>query len=311
MTQSRSTLARIQQALAISVWGGALAWLVWHWTDRPALAVAGGLVIACGHAIFLGAEFLFLRGVSGAGPDPRPQGRDLFRAWWAESAHLPRIFYWRQPFRWRAVPDVLDGAQHGKRGVVFLHGFVCNRGFWAPWMQRLAGSGHAMVALNLEPVFGSIDAYADSIESAVVAVERATGLAPLLVCHSMGGLAARAWLRAYRGDARVHRVVTIGSPHHGTWLARFGHLPNTRQMRRGGPWLQQLEQDEAQRQLPPFTCWRSHCDNIVFPTETAMLPGADNRLVQGPAHVELGFHPQVVDATLALLAAVPAQAPSR
>lgn len=304
-SQRHSSLARIQQVLAAAVWGGALAWLVWHWPERPVLAVAGAFVIAWGHALFLGTEFLFLRGASAGSSDPRPSGRELLRAWWAEAVHLPQVFYWRQPFRWRAVPDVVDGAERGKRGVVFVHGFVCNRGFWAPWMRQLAGSGHAMVAVNLEPVFGSIDAYGPVVEEAVAAVERVTGLPPLVVCHSMGGLAVRAWLRASKADARVHRVVTIGTPHHGTWLARFGHLPNARQMRRLGSWLQQLEQDEAQRQLPPFTCWRSHCDNIVFPTETAMLAGADNRLVRGPAHVELGFHPEVVAGTLALLAEAP------
>jgi triacylglycerol lipase len=41
-------------------------------------------------------------------------------------------------------------------------------------------------------VFGGIDDYAPLIEQAVQQVTQATGRPPLLVCHSMGGLAARA-----------------------------------------------------------------------------------------------------------------------
>jgi triacylglycerol esterase/lipase EstA (alpha/beta hydrolase family) len=148
-------------------------------------------------------------------------------------------------------------------------------------------------------VFGPIDGYVPIIEDAVQRVTQATGLPPLLVCHSMGGLAARAWLRASSGYARVHHVVTIGTPHHGTWLARFSQMPNGRQMRHHGQWLRQLERDEAGRPRPPFLCWYSNCDNIVFPPKTATLEGADNRLVEGIGHVDLGFHPEVLERSLA------------
>jgi hypothetical protein len=58
-----------------------------------------------------------------------------------------------------------------------------------------------------------------------------------------------------------------------------------------------------------FTCWYSNCDNIVFPTSTAMLPGADNRLLRGAAHVQLAFVPEVMHATLDLLKVTPKSTP--
>jgi triacylglycerol esterase/lipase EstA (alpha/beta hydrolase family) len=203
-----------------------------------------------------------------------------------------------------ATIRLLD-APHGppaRRGVVFIHGFVCNRGFWNPWLVRMRTLGHPFVAVNLEPVFGSIDAYVPIIEDAVDRVTRATGLAPVLVCHSMGGLVARAWLRATSAHERVHHVITIGSPHHGTWLGRFSLLENGRQMRLGGSWVRGLEQGSDPVRNALFTCWYSSCDNVVFPASTATLPGADNRLVRGVAHVELGFHPRVMDESLAKIA---------
>ena len=47
-----------------------------------------------------------------------------------------------------------------------------------------------------------------------------------------------------------------------------------------------------------FTCWYSNCDNIVFPASTAALAGADNRFVDGLAHVQMAFDPGVMQACL-------------
>jgi pimeloyl-ACP methyl ester carboxylesterase len=306
--QSRSALARLQQAITLFLLTFAVSWLVWHWQRSPMLALGGVLLIAMGHSLFLAVEFVALRFVGRGDPAPQPTGAELARAWLGETIAAPRVFCWRQPFRWREIPDHLDAAPAGstRRGAVFIHGFVCNRGFWTPWLTHLRALGHPFVAVNLEPIFGSIDEYVPIIEEAVRRVTRASGQPPVLVCHSMGGLAARAWLRAMAGESRVHHVITIGSPHHGTWLGRFSHLENGRQMRLGSDWLRQLHQVQDQSesgQFAKFTCWYSNCDNIVFPASTATLAGADNRLVRGVAHVDLGFHPQVMDESLARITA--------
>lgn len=296
-----SRLARLQQITTLLVLASALGWLLLHWARSPLAAIAGALAIGYGQAWFLALEFIMMYWVCRGGPQPRPTPARLIAAWWAEAWHAPQVFFWRQPFRWRAIPDAQAPASMGRRGVVFVHGFVCNRGFWTPWLKHLRQQERAFVAVNLEPVFGSIDAYVPAVEHAVQAVTRATGMPPVLVCHSMGGLAARAWLRDVGDASLVHRIVTIGTPHRGTWLARFSRTRNGDQMRRGGAWLAQLERDEAARPRPPFTCWYSDSDNIVFPVETATLPGADNRLVKGAAHVQLAFVPEVIAGTLQLL----------
>jgi triacylglycerol esterase/lipase EstA (alpha/beta hydrolase family) len=167
--------------------------------------------------------------------------------------------------------------------------------------QGLTDSSHAFMALSLEPVFCSIDAYVDQIEQAVQLVTEASELKPILVCHSMGGLAARAWLERQTFD-RVQHVVTIGTPHNGTWLARFAQGLSGHQMRQGSDWLRQLdERMPAVNKSTLFTCWYSNCDNVVFPTSTAMLPGADNRFVRGAGHLKLAFLPEVMSKTLAMI----------
>jgi pimeloyl-ACP methyl ester carboxylesterase len=299
---SRSALARMQQAITLSLLAAGGAWLAWFWSRSHEVAVAGFAVIVLSYSLFLGLEFIALRFAGAGDPAPRPGWRELAGAWLGETLAAPRVFCWRQPFRWRAVPDRLEPQSGGRRGVVFIHGFVCNRGFWNPWMRELQARGHCFAAVNLEPVFGSIEDYVPIIDAAVTRIAQATGEAPVLVCHSMGGLAARAWLRASNAKGRVHRVITIGSPHHGTWLARFSRLPNGMQMARQGNWLRALEQSEDPGSYAAFTCWYSNCDNIVFPASTATLAGADNRLVHGAAHVQLAFRPEVMAASLALVA---------
>jgi triacylglycerol esterase/lipase EstA (alpha/beta hydrolase family) len=299
--QPRSALARLQQATTLSLLAAAAAWLAWYWRDSHWVAIAGFLAIAMCYSLVLAMEFVALKFAGSGDSVPQPTWLQLARAWLAETAAAPRVFCWRQPFRWRAIPDMFEAppGHPARRGVVLIHGFVCNRGFWNPWLRRLRALGHPFVAVNLEPVFGSIDAYGPIIDDAVRRITRATGLAPVLVCHSMGGLAARAWLRASSAYPRVHHVITIGSPHQGTWLAQFSLLENGRQMKLGGSWIRELEQASEPARDRLFTCWYSNCDNIVFPSSTATLPGADNRLVPGVAHVQMAFDAQVMDESLA------------
>ncbi len=296
---SHSALARLQQFTTLAALTGATAWGYWHWPQSPLVALVGFLAIALAYSLVLALEFVALHFVGGEGAPPRPTWLELARAWLGETVMAPRVFCWRQPFRWQTVPDQLEGAVAGRRGVVFIHGFVCNRGFWTPWLNQLRRAGHPFVAVNLEPVFGSIDDYVPIVDQAVRQVTQACGMAPMLVCHSMGGLAARAWLRANQGATQVHHVVTIASPHNGTWLGRFSRLRNGRQMRLSSDWLRDLEQRSLPGQNAYFTCWYSNCDNIVFPALTATLPGARNRLVRGVAHVDLAFHPVVMAETFA------------
>jgi triacylglycerol esterase/lipase EstA (alpha/beta hydrolase family) len=285
----QTMLARLLQIviLCMVTSSAAVFWILWR--HSPQLALAGLLLVPLLHAPFLGFQFLAARRYNRNDPAPQATVAQSTQAWWGELVQLPLMFFWHLPFVWNQVPDNHDNAfaHRGKRGVVFIHGFICNRGIWTPWLNYLKKHKRAFVALNLEPLFGSIEDYAALIESAVQKVTQDTGMPPLVVCHSMGGLAVRAWLRSAKADQRVHHIVTIGSPHHGTWMARFSPMTNGRQMHLSNDWLRQLEADEPAERHKLFTCYYSNCDNIVFPASTATLSGADNRLIPGTAHVAL------------------------
>jgi len=189
----------------------------------------------------------------------------------------------------------------GRVPVLLVHGYGCNSGFWAHLEPLLDRERISHATIDLEPVAGSIDDYAPLIEARVQELCAATGAARIaIVAHSMGGLAARAWMRGY-GSARVARLVTLGTPHHGTVLANLGLGANAVQMRRDSPWLRALEAAETGDVRARIVSIYTHHDNIVAPQDSSELAGARNVAFGGVGHVALGSNPRVLAEVLRVL----------
>ena len=198
--------------------------------------------------------------------------------------------------------------------VLLVHGYGCNSGYWHFMSRALRRAGISHHAIDLEPVLAGIDQFVPALHERIEEICRRTGHEKLVIVgHSMGGLVARAYLRDH-GANRVARVITLGTPHSGTGLARFGAGRNSRQMRwtgsaaegRCSAWLARLagEEDPAARAL--FVSIYSHQDNIVSPQLSSCLPGAVNIEFNGIGHVALGLHPAVQREVIAAIRATPA-----
>lgn len=292
-----------------TIWAAlaSVAFLLWWIWREEALwqSLAGFWVPALLYATIIGLECAMAAAVNRGDDSPRAGPADWAGVWMREILVSLKVFGWYLPIRPGAVADQMTRTGAATTGVVFIHGFMCNRGIWTPWMEALRAEGRIFAAVTLEPVRGPIDAYVATIEEAVQRVTDATGRPPILVCHSMGGLAARAWLCTGGAESlmRIRHVITVGTPHQGTWLARFAWAPNARQMRRQSPWLRELTSVEPRGLAAQFTCWYSNCDNIVFPPSTATLAGADNRLAPCLGHVELTANERVMGSCLDLIRA--------
>ena len=220
-----------------------------------------------------------------------------------EYAGLILLFTVIQPFEafWLG-PDRLAKPSGGRLPLLLIHGYQCNRGFWFWLRPRLEAAGWVVATHSMELAWTEIDNYAEGIERRIDQVLAATGASQvILVGHSMGGLACRAYLRRH-GRRKVARLITLGSVHHGTRLARLGLGPNARQMQIGNPWLVALGATNAVHLPPGSASIFSYHDNYVFPQETgSTLEGAANVAIGGVSHVWMAFSPAVLGKLLEAL----------
>lgn len=274
------------------------SWLVSRGGWTPPQAAGLGL------AGFLGVRLLLVLlsfGLMLAGSSPVPDRLRIgppgaLRMVLEEYAALILLFSMVQPFeKFWLGPDRLGHCAARRTPLLLIHGYQCNRGFWFWLRPKLEATGWTVATHSLEPTWTEIDNYADGIARRVDEVLAATGAPQLiLVAHSMGGLACRAYLRRH-GRNKVARLVTLGSPHRGTQLAKLGIGPNARQMRTGSDWLLALGAPGAVP-LPPDSVSIYSChDNYVYPqADSSRLEGANHIAIGGVSHVGMAVSPKVL-----------------
>lgn len=191
-----------------------------------------------------------------------------------------------------------DRLHAGRTPVVLIHGYHCSRGVWWWLRRRLEAAGWPVATINLEPVYAGIDDYVEPLARRIDAVRAATGAARvILVGHSMGGLVARAYLRRH-GPACVARLVTLGTPHRGSALARIAPGRNARQMEPGNDWLRRLGEEAPG--VDTVVLYSPH-DNYVVPQALLEFPGVPQQRIDGVGHLAMLFSPRVAGALLAAL----------
>ena len=220
-----------------------------------------------------------------------------WRALWGEYLASVQVFLRRQPWT-SGTPGIQEAsatpASPPRVPVVLVHGYLCNHRTWDTMAQALRAQGHTVLAVNLEPLFTSIDHYAPCIEAAVAQLCQHTGASQVaLVGHSMGGVAIRAWMRT-NGTARVARVITLGTPHSGTLGDPLPRSPNSIQMVWHSDWLHTLSANETDATRALMRIALTPQDNIVYPQRAQVLPGVPVTVFEGLGHMQLCLEPQPV-----------------
>lgn len=174
--------------------------------------------------------------------------------------------------------------------VLCVHGF--HLAGYAMWGIRrtLERRGRPTRAVFLGLPYRSPQVYARSLTRALAALEAARPGEPVdVVAHSMGGLVLRL---ALAGEpelaARVRRIVTLGTPHHGTALLRWIRSgPVYRMMGFGVPFLESLPPFSDSVPWAEVTTIATAHDLVVFPVETAHLAGARQITLERVGHLGL------------------------
>jgi triacylglycerol lipase len=133
---------------------------------------------------------------------------------------------------------------------------------------------------------GDLRVQARTLSAAAAAARARTGAPSVdVVGYSAGGVVARYWVQDLGGRGQTRRLVTLGSPHHGTEVAELGTLfagacpVACQQLLPSSPLLGALDEDTAQGGPRVVSIWTTQ-DDVVLPPDSARLAGALNLTVQ-------------------------------
>ncbi|WP_138756625.1 lipase family alpha/beta hydrolase [Modestobacter altitudinis] len=203
--------------------------------------------------------------------------------------------------------------------VLLVPGYGGSTSSLRPLADRLTAVGRdATVVAVPGDGTGDLTAAADALGAAVDDALERTGAGSVdVVGYSAGGVIARIWA-ADGGADQARRVLTLGSPHHGTTIADLavGILPakcpeGCRQLTTDSDLLAQLNAGDETPAGPSWVSVWTTADETVTPPDSARLAGAVELPVQDVCpdsrvgHGQLPADPLVQGIVLAELAAGP------
>ncbi len=183
--------------------------------------------------------------------------------------------------------------------ILLVHGIVSNRSVFTLLRRGLTRRGFTNVfAMNYTTVSTDVRAAAASLAEEVERVVEETGFERIhVIGHSLGGLIGRYYVTRLGGDARVHTLVTLGTPHEGTWAAYAVPTRLMQQMRPGSGLLRELARP-ARGCRTRFISYWSDSDEAVLPQRSAALRHPDlrssNVRLHGAGHLTLPMMRDVV-----------------
>ena len=209
---------------------------------------------------------------------------------WREAAYVSLSAY---SLLFPRREEVVDRGADGALPVVLIHGLGGNRGAWTPLRAFLRLHGRRRIyAFGFEE--GTIETIAADFKQFVGAVQRATGEAQVdVVAHSLGGLVARYAIQRLALAPSVRTLITMATPHGGTYAAHYANTTLTRPMRPDSDLLRDLNADDFSKLAIRFTAINSDRDVYVVPREMATHPAADNVFVPNVAHSQHLLSPAV------------------
>jgi triacylglycerol lipase len=205
-------------------------------------------------------------------------------------------------------------AQNRPGPVLLVPGYGGQTGSLSALAARIRATGRRATVVRL-PGSGTGSLITDAGVLNAAAERALRGGAPSVdvVGYSAGGVVALIWVRDDGGSGKARRVVTLGSPFHGTRLAAdaAGVLPGAcpaacQQLVPGSPLLARLDRTAVPSRPRWLSLWTTD-DGVVIPADSARLAGAINVPVQSVcpghqvSHTHLPTDPVVISLVLRAL----------
>jgi pimeloyl-ACP methyl ester carboxylesterase len=191
--------------------------------------------------------------------------------------------------------------------ILLVHGLVDNRSVFTLLRRTLRRRGFGrVIPVNYSPFTQDVRTAAVRLARLVEQTCAETGYERVhVVGHSLGGVVARYYVQRMGGDARVHTLCTLGSPHAGTSAAHLLPSRLVRQLRPGSELMQELAAP-APGCRTRFVAFWSDLDQLIVPKRAACIEHPDllarNVLLRGVGHMSLPIDGRVVHEIATLLA---------
>ena len=216
--------------------------------------------------------------------------------------------------RSRPTFSFVDQARPGP--VLLVPGYGGSTASLEGLAATLRSRGHSAAVLTLAgDGTGDLRVQAQRLAAAATAAIAAGAPSVDVVGYSAGGVVARIWAADFGGARQARRIVTLGSPHHGTRVAELGATLAAsacpvacQQLVPGSALLDALDESANG---PVWTSLWTAQDEVVTPPDSARLDGALSIEVQSVCsdarvpHGQLPRDPLVVGLLERALAVVP------
>lgn len=191
--------------------------------------------------------------------------------------------------------------------ILLVHGLVDNRSIFTILRRGLLRRGFGHVhTVNYSLLTDDVRQAAAHLAAEVEELVAESGYERVhVIGHSMGGLIARYYVQRLTGHERVHTLVTLGTPHNGTFAAYALPTRLGRQLRPGSSLIRELA-EAAPGVSTRFVNYWSDLDQMMLPRGNARLTHPDlqahNHAVHGVGHMSLPINHRIVHEISMLLA---------
>ena len=189
-------------------------------------------------------------------------------------------------------------VNYSANNILLIPGFGGSLNALKPLASELEGAGYTVIYPDLGEMKGDLKKYSDKVGE-LIKDSGEKGERISIVAYSAGGLVARGALDDSEVEQYIGRVITIGSPHNGSEVARLGSLLgggicpiSCKQISPDSDFIRELMRPNDKER---WLSIRSSFDEVVTPSESSILSEVSNLEISSICGEEGVTHSKLVN----------------